>query len=240
MELSRSDLYAYAEIPTKVSKKALDIDGLGPKIIDVLLEHNLIGSYDDLFRLKKGDVLNLPRFAETSVDNLLLAIEKSKKVELPKFLISLSIDQVGEETAFDIAERFRTLPALASASVEELQSINGVGDVVAHSLVSWFKDAVHKKLVARLVRVVDILPMKKKVAALPLENRIFVLTGTMPTISRNSAKQKIRAAGGTVSGSVSVKTDFVVAGENPGSKLDEAKRLGVAIIDEKTFLEMLA
>ncbi len=223
-----------------VSKKTLNIDGMGPKIVDALLEHGLITSFSDVFKLKRGDLLNVPRFAETSVDNLLSSIEKSKKVELPRLIFALSIDQVGEETAYDLAEHFRTIDALEKASVEELQSVGGVGDVVAASVVTWFRNPLNKKLMERLKRVLDIMPMKKKAGALPLAQRTFVLTGTLSSLSRDKARGKIRALGGSVVGSVSVKTDFVVAGENPGSKLADAKKLGITVIDEKTLLEMLS
>lgn len=222
-----------------VSKKTFNIDGMGPKIVDALLEHGLISSFDDVFKIKKGDLLNVPRFAEKSIDNLLESIEKSKKVELPRCIFALSIDQVGEETAYDLAEHFKTMDALRSATIEELESVNGVGDVVAASVVSWFKDPENKKLLDRLSRVVTILPMKKTAKVLPLANRIFVLTGTLGGLSRDEARKKIRALGGSVSGSVSSKTDFVVAGENPGSKLSDAEKLDVVVIDEATFLKMI-
>lgn len=223
-----------------VSKKTLDIDGVGPKIVDALLAYGLVSSFDDIFKIKKGDLLNLPRFAEKSVDNLLESIEMSKRVELPRLIFALSIDQVGEETAFDLAEHFRTLENLEKATVAELQSINGVGDVVAQSVVDWFKSLENKKLVARLKLAMTILPMKKVTKALPFANRTFVLTGTLASLSRDEAREKIRRLGGSVSGSVSAKTDFVVAGENPGSKLAEAEKLGVVVINEGAFLKMLS
>jgi DNA ligase (NAD+) len=210
-----------------VSKKCFDMDGLGPKIIDVLLENNLIASFDDIFTLERGDLLSLPRFAEKSVDNLLTSVEKGRHVTLPRFLASLSILQVGEETAYDLAEHFGTLQKIMGARYEDLEAINGVGPVVAKSLTDWFGSSENKKLVERLLKHVKIEAVKKvDISKLPFTGKTFVLTGTLSSLSRGEAGQKIRALGGDVSSSVSSKTDFVVAGENPGSKLSEAEKLG--------------
>jgi DNA ligase (NAD+) len=135
-----------------VGKHAFDIDGLGPKIIDVLLEHKLISSFDDIFTLKRGDLLQLPRFAQLSVDNLLTSVLKAKTITLPRFLVSLSVPQVGEETAEDIAEHFKTIDAIRNASFEKLEAINGVGPIVARSICDWFADKENAKLVDRLLR----------------------------------------------------------------------------------------
>ncbi|MEN9614168.1 MAG: ligase LigA [Candidatus Parcubacteria bacterium] len=223
-----------------VSKKAFDMDGLGPKIIDVLLDEGLIGTFDDIFTLKRGDVLALPRFAEKSVDNLLASIEKARTVSLTRFLISLSITHVGEETADDIAEHFGTIEKVRKASVAEVESIEGVGPVVAKSLVDFFADKESQKLVDRLLTQVRVMPVtvaNKK--SLPFSGKTFVLTGTLETMSRDEAKQKIKINGGSVSGSVSKNTAYVVTGENPGSKLTEAEKLGVPVLTEKQFLAML-
>lgn len=222
------------------SKKAFNIDGLGPKIIDVLLEHGLVSSFEDFFTLKCGDLLSLPRFAEKSVDNLLESINTAKHVSLARFIISLSIPQVGEETAYDLAEHFGELLKLQSAATEELEAISGVGAVVAHSLVSWFKDSEHKKLIEGLSKVVTIEKelVEKKVSG-NLSGKTIVLTGTLGMLSRDEAKELIRKAGGNSSGSVSAQTDFVVAGESAGSKLREAEKLGVPILSEAEFLMMV-
>lgn len=230
----RRRLYHFA------SKHAFDIDGLGPKIIDVLLEHQLVSSFDDFFTLKKGDLLSLPRFAEKSVDNLLSSIEKARNVELPRFIIALSIPQVGEETAYDLAERFGMVENLKNATREELLSIEGVGDIVADSVVSWFSDSHNKKLLERLLKVISI----KKISVVQEKEGVFqgktvVLTGTLSGLSRDEAKNLIRRGGGDVSGSVSKKTNFVVAGENPGSKLKDAQKFGVRILSEDDFLKMI-
>ncbi len=229
-----------------VSKKAFDIDGVGPKIIDAFLEHGLITTFADIFTLKKGDLLALPRFAEKSVDNILLAIEKAREVTLPRFIISLSIPQVGEETAHDLAKHFGILEKLMWAKIEELQSLYGVGDVVAESLVAWFSDAENKKLLTDLVRQVKILEEKNnsRMNAGSAKNssivgKTFVFTGSMTSLDRDTAKDMVRALGGEVSSSVSKETDFVVAGESAGSKLEKAESLGVKILTEEEFLKMV-
>ncbi len=225
-----------------VSKKAFDIDGLGPRIIDELLDENVISSYEDIFTLKKGDLIDLPRFAEKSVDNLLEAIEKSRKVTLPRLIISLSIPQVGEETAYDLAENFKNIKNLSEASFEELEALNGVGPIVAKSIRDWFDDKNNQKILKNLLDNIyitkDSLSEKKSVSS-DFSGKTFVLTGTLSTMSRDEAKEKIRAMGGNVSSSVSTNTDFVIAGENPGSKLDNAEKMGVKIIDEDSFVKML-
>ncbi|KKU67535.1 MAG: ligase protein [Parcubacteria group bacterium GW2011_GWA2_47_16] len=223
-----------------VSKKCFDMDGLGPKIVDVLLEKNLISSFDDIFTLKREDLLALPRFAEKSVDNLLASVKKAQQVTLPRFLAALSIPQVGEETANDLANHFETLEKVARASFEKLEAINGVGPVVAKSLTDWFADSNNQKLVDRLVKYVDIAATQKvDVSKLPLAGKSFVLTGTLSSMSRIEAAEKIRARGGDIVGSVSKNTGFVVAGENAGSKLGKAEQLGVKILRENEFLRML-
>ncbi|MEK7095473.1 MAG: NAD-dependent DNA ligase LigA [Patescibacteria group bacterium] len=221
-----------------VSKKCFDIDGLGPKIIDVLLEQNLIATFDDIFTLKRGDLLALPRFAETSVDNLLGSIEKAKKVTLPRFLASLSIPQVGEETAHDLAENFGSLEIIMEAKYEEIESIHGVGPIVAQASYDWFRVSDNKKLVKNLLRHVEIAKIKQT-GNLPLKGKTFVFTGTMPTLDRDTAQEMVRKLGGEVSSSVSVKTSYVVAGENAGSKLEKARELGVTVLDEERFLKLV-
>lgn len=223
-----------------VGKIAYDIDGLGPKIIDVLLDNKLISNPADIFSLKRGDLLQLPRFAEKSVDNLLESIEKAKDVSLARFIISLSIPHVGEETGYLLAEKFRTIEKLQSATLENLQNIDGVGDIMAEAIVFWFKQKNHKELLKKLLKRVRIqAEAAKPKAASKVSGKTFVLTGTLSTMGRDEAKEKIRALGGDVSGSVSKNTDYVVAGENSGSKEEKAKELGVSIITEQEFLEML-
>jgi DNA ligase (NAD+) len=234
-------------------KQAFDIDGLGPKIIDALLHANLISAYDDIFTLKKGDLLALPRFAKKSVDNLLNSIEKAKNVTLPRLIISLSIPNVGEETALLLAENF---PArLASESVAgrqfsifnfqkipkgELEKVEGIGPIVAKSIIDWFANKENIKILNKLLKHIKIeQPAAGNQHQGKLSGKVFVLTGTLSSMSRDEAKEKIRALGGNVSSSVSKETDYVVAGENPGSKYEKALKLGVQVLDEKEFIDFL-
>jgi len=223
-----------------VSKKSFDIDGLGPSIIDLLLENNLISSYEDIFSLKKGDLLILPRFAEKSVDNLLEAIEKSREIELAKFLVGLSIDQVGEETAIDLANHFNSLKELREASLEDLKSVYGIGDIVAESIYDWFKETGNRLLLNRLLKEVrikkDILFDEK---SLIFKNKRFVLTGSLKSMGRDEAKDKIRKLGGSISSSISKNVDYVVVGEKAGSKLEKARQLSIKILNEKEFLKLV-
>ncbi|MDQ3076939.1 MAG: NAD-dependent DNA ligase LigA [bacterium] len=226
------------------SKIAFDIDGLGPKIIDVLLDNQLIATPADIFTLKRGDILQLPRFAEKSVDNLLKSIEKARNVHLARFIISLSIPHVGEETAYLLAATFKTFEALSIATEAQFIAIEGIGDIVAKSLTNWFKEKAHKELIKKLLKEVKIVPppqtssSSKKINKV-FQDKTFVLTGSLSTMSRDEAKEKIRILGGNVSGSVSMATDYVVAGESAGSKLDKAEGLGVKILTEEEFQKML-
>jgi len=237
--------YSFAQQKRKfyhfVSKKALNIDGCGPRIIDALLENNLITNYDDIFTLKKGDLLSLPRFAEKSVDNLLSSIENAREVILNRFIVSLSIPQVGEETAIDLAKNFKTLEKIRNAEIIELQKINGVGDIVGQSVFDWFSDKENSKLVDRLLKQVKIETTRLNlgVSSGKLSGKSFVVTGTLSSMSRDEAKEKIRALGGDISESVSSKTSYLVCGENPGSKLDKSKELGVKILNEGDFIKII-
>ena len=223
-----------------VGKHCFDIDGMGPKIVDALLDNKLISTYGDIFTLKRGDLLALPRFAEKSVDNLLSSIEKSKVVELPRLITALSIPHVGEETAYVLAGQFKTLDELISSTKENLQNVDGVGDVVADSTVSWFADKKNKKMLSHLLKHVRIrIASRLRATGYKLSGKTFVFTGTLSKMSRDEASSVIRANGGAVSGSVSGKTSFVVVGDNPGSKYDDARKFGVKILSEKDFLDLL-
>jgi DNA ligase (NAD+) len=225
-----------------VSKKCFDIDGLGPKQIDAFLEHSLISTYDDIFTLKKGDLVDLPRFGEKSVDNILSAIEKAKTVTLPRFIFSLSIDHVGEETAEDISEHFGSLENIIESikNPSSLTAINGVGEVVAESIIKWFSNKDHLDLVDRILNYVTVLDFKKSVKDNNMfSGKVFVLTGTMEAMGRDDAKKKIKELGGDVTSSVSKNTDYVVVGEEAGSKLDKARELGIKVIEEEEFLRMI-
>jgi len=221
-----------------VSKKAFNIEHLGPKIIDHLLEEGLINEASDLFLLKKGDLIPLERFAEKSAENLIAAIEKSKKIPLGKFITALAIRHVGEETAADLANHFLSIQNLKKASLEDLERIPNIGKIVAKSIYNWFKEKTNLKLLDNLLKAgIEILPPLKPKTK--LKGKTFVLTGSLKTMTREEAKEKIRLLGGSTSSSVSKVTDFVVVGEKPGSKYEKAKKLGVKIISENEFLKMI-
>lgn len=222
-----------------VSRKAFNMDGVGPSTLEALLERGLVESFDDLFTLKQGDLLELPGFKEKSAQNVLDAIEKAKVVSLPQFLVGLSIDQVGEETAYLLSEHFGTLERLEVATLEELDALEGVGDIVAQSIYSWFKDRKNKALLKRILRHVTVREELKKRGG-KLAGKTFVITGSLEHLGREEAKEKIRECGGTISESVSKKTDYVLVGTDPGSKFTKAEELGVAVLDETAFLKLIA
>lgn len=222
------------------SKKAFDIDGLGEKIVEQLMSEGLIKNPADIFTLKKGDLESLERFAEKSADNLIIAIEQAKNVTLPRFIFGLGIMHVGEETAIRLAMHFLTLEKIRQASLEDLQNVNDVGPKVAESIYKFFQDKDGIKLVDDLlangVKIQKFLGQK---SGGKLAGKVFVLTGSMESMSRDEAKEKIRALGGEISESVSKKTTYVVAGESAGSKLDKARSLGVEVLEEDEFLRMV-
>jgi DNA ligase (NAD+) len=239
---------SYAQLSRRlsyfISKKAFDIEDMGPKNIDALLDAGLIANAPDLFTLTKEDLLSLPRFAEKSAENLYNAIQKARTVTLPRLIISLSIPHVGEETAYDIAAHFKNVKALRAASLEEITAIYGVGEVVAKSLHDWLHDEENAHMLDRLLREITLddqagKAVVSKAAQALFAGKTFVLTGTLQTMSRDEAKEKIRAHGGDVSSSVSAATTYVVAGESAGSKLDKAQELGVRILTEEEFVAML-
>ncbi len=222
-----------------VSKKAFDIDHCGEKIVEQLLSEGLIKDAADLFALTVGDLEPLDRFAEKSARNLVDAIEGAKHVTLARFINGLGIRNVGEETAEDLAEHFGSLEKFMAASIEELQEINGVGEKVAVSIREYFDNRENLKYIDRLLgNGVKIARAAHKIGG-KLSGQTFVLTGTMAAMSRDEAKEKIKALGGEVSESVSKKTSFVVVGENAGSKLAKARELGVKVLGEEEFLKII-
>lgn len=220
------------------SRNALDIEGLGKETVSLLVDEGLVTTFDDLFTLKEGDLLTLEGFAELSAKNLIASIEAGKKTVLSRFLFGISIDHVGEETARDLSRHFGTLNALRKASIEELSAINGVGSVVARSVYEWFHDAPKVAMLERLLEHVHI-GRDSAPAHTALTGKTFVLTGTLSSMSRDEAEEKVRAQGGATSGSVSKKTSYVVAGEDAGSKLVKARELGVPVLSEQEFARML-
>ncbi len=221
-----------------VGKKALNIDGLGEKIIYAFLDIGLIEKIPDIFKLKKEDIEGLPGFGGKSADNLIEAINTARKVPLAKFIYALGIRHVGEGTAGDIAPHFGTVEKFLNASLEELMNIDGVGEKSAQSIISYFKDEKNKKLVKNLIAELKIEKAEKEKSG-TLSGKTFVLTGTLSALSRDKAHSLIRANGGIVNNSVSSRTSYVVAGDNPGSKFDNAKELGVKILTEEEFLQII-
>ena len=220
-----------------VSKKAFDIVGLGTEIMDKLAEVGLVKDAADIFELKPKDLLELEGFAEVSANKLVASIQKSKKITLARFIYSLGIVHVGEEMANLLAVYFGSLEDLVKANAAELEKVPGIGEKASREIENWFADKSSKELVRRLLKVVDIQRPPK--ISKKLVGKTFVFTGILEKMTRDEAKEKVRLLGGDVSSSVSKETDYLVAGENPGSKYDKAKQLGVKIISERDFLNML-
>lgn len=223
------------------SRLAMDIEGLGEKLVDQLVTAGLVSHPADIYRLEKGRLAELERMGEKSAQNLVDAIDLSRSRGLDRCLMALGIPMVGESTARDLARRFGTIDALLEASEESLRGIEGIGEKVASSVAAFFRDERARRLVAELRELgVQFTPVATPAAAgTAVAGKTFVLTGTLPSMSRDHAKQRIEAAGGKVAGSVSKKTDYVVAGEDAGSKLARAQELGVLVIDEAEMLRLL-
>lgn len=220
-------------------RSALDIDGLGMKTVVLLMEHQLVSSFDDFFDLTRDELLALPGFKEKSVDNLLAGLETAKRVPLDRLLVGLSILHVGEETAYLMAQNFKTIQALQKASLDDLARVPGIGDVVARSVNAWFSDIQNIAMLKRLFAHLSVQEVEAAATNAPLTGKTVVVTGTLPTLSREEAEDHVRKAGGSPSGSVSKKTSFVLAGESAGSKRAKAEELGVEIIDEAEFLKRI-
>ena len=221
------------------SKPAMNIDGLGPAVIGSLLEAGLIRDVADLYTLRREDVAKLDRMGEKSADNLLSAIEESKGRGLERLLCAFGIRQVGEVAATALARRFGSLSALSEASYDDLSAVPDVGDVTAASIVEFFSSEENRDLIGRLIEAGVSMTAEKKQTGDALSGLTFVLTGTLPNMTRDEASALIEEAGGRVSGSVSKKTSYVVAGSEAGSKLTKAEALGVPVIDEEGLLTML-
>lgn len=220
--------------------RAFGIDGLGPQTVALLHEQGIVQRPSELFALRPEDLLSLERFAEISSTKLIANIQSKKRIPLDRFLVTLGIRHVGEEMARLLAERFNTLDRLRRADRDELSAVSGIGPVAAESVFSFFANRANQDLIEGYAKNgVEILKVKDRRAG-PLTGKIFVLTGTLDKMSREEAKQKIRALGGETSELVSKKTDYVVVGSDPGSKADKAKRIGVKRLTETGFLRMIA
>ena len=223
------------------SRRAMDIEGLGSKLVEQLVDAGLVKSAADLYGLTAEQLAGLERMAEKSAANLVAALEKSKKTTLARFLFALGIRDVGEATATSLAEHFGSLEALADADVESLVDVPDVGPTIAQHIRGFFQEKHNRDVIAAL-RSSGVhwpAPVAKAAEAQPLSGKTFVLTGGLSAMSRDEAQDRIRALGGKATGSVSSKTDYVVAGADPGSKLKRAEKLGVTILDEEQFLKLL-
>lgn len=232
--LDRQKMYYF------VSKSALNFDGLGPKIIDALLDNELISDVADLYTLKVEEVLTLPGFKQKAAENLIAAIANRQTVTLSRLLVGLSIDNVGEETARLLATHFPGIEKLKQATLNQLVAVDGIGETVALNIVAWQTDSKAQALLDKLLLHIkvdntDIIPTTGKFVGLS-----FVFTGTLPNLGRSEAAQMVKREGGSVSSAVSKKTTYVVVGGDPGSKAADAKKLGVTILDESGFLKLVA
>ncbi len=231
-----------------VSKKAFDIAGLGEKVVEQLIDEGLVQKSPDIFRLKKEDLMGMELFKDKRADNLIKSIEKSKKIELEKFLFALGIRYLGEQGSYDFAKYIvqkkdcssilDLLEIIKSFSVEEMKNIEGVGEKMGNELYEWFNNNKNEKLLEDLQKVGVVLEISNLTSTGKLKGKSFVLTGSLEGFSRDEAKDLIKKNGGIVHSSVSQNTDFVLAGESPGDKYAKAKKLGINIIDEETFKKM--
>lgn len=221
------------------SRTALDIDTLGEKNVVALVDAGLVNDIADIFALTKEQVLSLDRFAEVSATNLINAIQAKKEPELARFIYALGIRHVGQQTAIDLANRFKRLDSLGSASLQELRDIEGIGDIVAESIVLWFDDEEHQEILAKFRRL-GAWPKEVKTTGGKLSGKRFVVTGTLESMGRDLAAEKIRALGGTFQSSLGKDTDYLVVGKNVGaSKLAKAEKFGTKQITEQDLLQML-
>ena len=220
-------------------RRAMDIEGLGDKIVDQLVDLNLVRTPADLYRLGFSALANLERMGDKSADNLIRSIAQSKSTSLPRFIFGLGIRHVGESTAKDLAKYFGTMQALMDAQMEDLLTVNDVGPVVANSIISFMSESHNREVIEQLLASGIEFQVEEQIASVDLSGKTFVLTGTLPTMSRDHAKALLEAAGAKVAGSVSQKTSYVVAGSDAGSKLEKANELGISILDEETLMKIL-
>ena len=220
-------------------RRALDIEGLGEKIVDQLVDQNLVRTPADLYRLGFAALANLERMGEKSADNLIQAIHQSRHTTLARFIFALGIRHVGETTAKDLANHYQSMHALMDARLEDLLTVKDVGPVVADSIVSFMQETHNREVIEQLLASGMQLSVEKKVISAAVTGKTFVLTGTFPSLSRDQAKDLLEKAGAKVAGSVSKKTDYVVAGTDAGSKLTKAEELGITVIDEQAMLALL-
>ncbi len=222
-----------------VSRNGMDIEGIGDKIVNRFLESGLIQDPSDLYCVTRDQILEIERFADKSAENLLAAIDRSKHPPMERFLFAIGIRHVGEVAAKILTKKFGSINRLETASREELTAVEGIGPIIAESIVTFFRDPYHLKILRKLEQA-DVKPVvEERVMSSALDGRTFVFTGGLKGFSREKAKEIVESLGGTAASSVSKKTDYVVAGEDPGSKYEKAKSLGVTILDEEGFLTLI-
>ncbi len=226
------------------SRKAMDIDGLGDKIIDQLVETGMVQDIADLYSLTVAQLAGLDRLAEKSAQNLVAALERSKQTTLHRFLFALGISQVGETTARQLTDHYGSLESIMNATENDLQSVTDIGPIVATNIYTFFRQSHNKQVIRKLRRRGVMWPetgiIKKDVSKLPLSGKTIVLTGILSAMPRNEAKARLQDLGAKVAGSVSSKTDYVIVGAEPGSKAIKAAQLGVEVLDETQFLKLLS
>jgi DNA ligase (NAD+) len=218
---------------------AFEIYTVGPKILDRFKDEGLISDAADLFTLKKGEIEGLERFGEKSAENIITSIQEHKNVSLSRFIYALGIPNVGEQTSEDLAQHFSTLENLMNASLNGINEVPNIGPIVSQSLHDYFHHKENLRYIKKLLKNGVVIAPQARRAAGALSGKTFVITGTLEHMTRNEAREKIKARGGKVTESVSKQTDYVVAGSEPGSKFDKAKKLGVAILDEQQFIKLL-
>ena len=223
-----------------ISRKGFDISGLGSKTINRLIEEGLVFDPADLFQIEEKDIQPLERFAEKSAENLISAIQSKKKITLAKLIYALGIRNVGEQTAHDLAMHFSSVENLKNASFESLENIKDIGSIVAKSIHEFFQNKNNLKFIEKLKKIgIKIEIPKIKIKKQKLKNLTFVLTGFLNKMTRDKAQEKIRSLGGKVSGSISKETDYLIVGEDPGSKFGKAKKIGTKLLLEQEFLKMI-
>lgn len=222
-----------------VSRRAFDMDGLGPKIIDQLLDQGLISTPADLFDLKEEDLTPLARFAEKSAKNTIAAIQNAKRVSLSRLIYALGIRHVGEQSAIALADHFHSFEKLREATQEELQAIPDIGPVVAESILAFLKDEHYTVFLDALLKTVDVVPPVVSTKTTAISGKTFLFTGSLTQMTRDEAKEKVRAAGAKIISSVSKNLDYLVVGEEPGSKLSKAQKLNITVLTEEEFLRLV-
>ncbi len=221
------------------SRDAMDIDGMGPAVVSALIDNGLISSFSDLYYLKADDISVLERMGEKSAENIITAIDKSKNNDLSKLIFGLGIRFVGAKTAKNLAKQLKTIDAFVSADFDTLVEIDDIGQKVAESIIEFFGDEANLELIEKLKNAGVNMQSEENTIDERFSGKVFVLTGTLPTLKRDEASKLIESYGGKTSSSVSKKTDYVLAGSDAGSKLDKANQLGITIISEEEFLNMI-